>query len=115
MKRDNSAVLIVVTTTVASIDDARDLADQMIAARLAACVQIDGPIESRYQWDGRQQCTPEHRLQAKSTLAAWPRLQQFIAQSHPYDEPEIIMQPAADASAGYRDWVLDQVSLDRIG
>jgi periplasmic divalent cation tolerance protein len=102
--------LVLVISTVESADDADQLAKTLVDQFLAACVQIDGPIRSCYRWAGKVECASEYRLMIKSSRAAWPKLKEKLARLHPYDEPEIIMCEIADASGGYRDWVIDQTT-----
>jgi periplasmic divalent cation tolerance protein len=102
--------LILVISTVESAADADRLARSLVDQSLAACVQIDGPIRSHYRWSGEVETATEYRLMIKSSRAAWPRLLEKLTKMHPYDEPEIIMLPVADAAAGYRNWVIDQTT-----
>ena len=95
-------------TTVASKQEAQQLASDLLAKSLAACVQIDGPIESHYHWNGKLNQDDEFRLLIKTTVGSWPKLQRYLESSHPYDEPEIILIPINDASPGYRNWVVTQ-------
>jgi periplasmic divalent cation tolerance protein len=102
--------LVLVITTVESASDAEKLAQTLLDQSLAACVQIDGPITSRYRWAGRVESANEFRLMIKTSASAWPLLKEKLAKLHPYDEPEIIMLPITDATEGYRDWVIDQTT-----
>ncbi|NND98423.1 MAG: divalent-cation tolerance protein CutA [Pirellulaceae bacterium] len=102
--------LICCTSTVATQADADRIAQQLIERSMAACVQIDGPISSHYRWQGEQHCDTEFRLTIKSSANVWPELKACLAEIHPYDEPQILMIPIADASAGYRAWVLQQTA-----
>lgn len=102
--------LIVVWTTIESTDQADQLAKTLVGESLAACVQIDGPITSHYRWAGQLQSATEYRLAIKSSMAAWSRLKERLANLHPYDEPEILMTVVDDASDGYRTWAIDQTT-----
>lgn len=42
-----------VVTTVKRLEDAEELAKGLVEERLAACVQILGPVKSVYRWKGR--------------------------------------------------------------
>jgi uncharacterized protein involved in tolerance to divalent cations len=44
----------------------------------------------------------------KTTLAAWPAVQQLIRREHAYQTPELIMMEISDASLDYHDWVIQQ-------
>ena len=43
---------IQVVTTVGSEEDARRIARELVEERLAACVQVVGPVSSTYWWEG---------------------------------------------------------------
>ncbi len=102
--------LALVMTTVASVEDADQLARSLVDQSLAACVQVDGPIISHYRWAGKVERATEFRLLIKTSQTAWPKLKEKLSKLHPYDEPEIIMLPIADVTDGYRDWVIDQTT-----
>lgn len=96
------------TTTVGSADDARRLAQGLLQARLAACVQVEAGLSSHYRWEGRDCIDEEWRLTVKT--APWRRtqLEAFLADAHPYDLPQLLWQ-WMDASAAYAAWVAEQV------
>ncbi|MGI9471070.1 MAG: divalent-cation tolerance protein CutA [Rubripirellula sp.] len=102
--------LILVISTVESAEDAASLARTLVDRGIAACVQIDGPITSHYRWQGKLHQSAEYRLMIKTTSDRWPDLKLDLDQMHPYDEPEIILLPIAEASTGYRDWVVSQTA-----
>ena len=52
-KTSGSEPLLMICTTVAQLEEAQRIAQQLIENRWAACVQIDGPIESWYRWEGQ--------------------------------------------------------------
>ncbi len=41
-----------IVTTTGKQEEARRIADALVEQRLAGCVQIVGPIESLYRWEG---------------------------------------------------------------
>lgn len=106
----DSGGVVFVMTTVESRADANVLSRSLVDRSLAACVQVDGPITSHYQWAGKTHQAEEYRLMIKTSASAWPKLKQQLAKLHPYDEPEIIMIPVADVTDGYRDWVVEQTT-----
>lgn len=101
--------ILAVTTTVASLGDARRLAGAVVQARLAACVQLDAIEASIYRWQGQVCDEPEVRLTMKTVPAALDRLQAFLAQHHPYDLPQFTAVETT-ASAAYARWVRSEVS-----
>ncbi len=102
--------LAMVITTVESAQDADTLAKALLDQSLAACVQISGPITSHYRWSGKLQQTNEYRVTIKTTAPAWPALKDRLVKIHPYEEPQIVLVEIADATEGYRDWVVDQTT-----
>ncbi|HYD84274.1 MAG TPA: divalent cation tolerance protein CutA, partial [Opitutus sp.] len=80
--------LFIAWTTVAQRTDADTLAAGAIAAGLAACVQIDGPIVSHYRWNGKAERAEEFRLTFKFLAEHAAALERHIHERHPYDTPE---------------------------
>ena len=103
--------LIEVTTTCGCQESARDLARKLVDERLAACVQITGPIESVFRWEGQVRCDQEWVCRAKSLAPLAQRLIEFISNHHAYDVPEILIQPVATCSDNYASWVCSEVRL----
>ena len=100
--------ILSVTTTVGSAADAQALAREIIAQRLAACVQVEEGVTSFFRWKGRQREEPEVRLVIKTTPEQRAPLETFLGQHHPYEVPQFL-GAAEQASAGYAQWVREQV------
>lgn len=94
-----------VVTTTATKQDAERIAAAVLERRLAACVQIAGPISSSYWWQGALETGEEWWCVMKSRGDLFPELERAIRTVHPYEEPEILAIPVADGSAGYLDWL----------
>lgn len=101
--------LVVCFSTVSTIEQAQQLASQLIERCVAACVQIDGPIQSYYQWEGKPCCEPEYRLIIKSSSDAAAKLQETLRELHPYEVPQIVLLESVAASREYAAWVCEQV------
>ncbi|HET9199176.1 MAG TPA: divalent-cation tolerance protein CutA [Solirubrobacterales bacterium] len=100
-----------VLTTVGSEEEAGRIARLLVERRLAACVQVVGPIVSRYRWRGAVEEEREWQLLAKTTRAAYEPVEAAIREVHSYDEPEIVAVPIVAGSAGYLAWIGENVSL----
>ena len=87
---------------------AERLADELVAARLAACVNILAPCRSVYEWKGAMQHDEEHPLLVKTTTERYPALEAAIRAGHPYELPEIIAVPVERGLPAYLDWVAAQ-------
>lgn len=97
-----------VATTVDSADAAQALAAGIVEQRLAACVQIDGPILSTYRWQGKVTTDEEWRLTCKTTPDRYTELAQWITDHHSYDVPEILATPVFAGHEPYIRWVRDE-------
>jgi periplasmic divalent cation tolerance protein len=104
--------LLIATTTVATREQADDLAQTLVAQRLAACVQIDGPITSHYIWNDQCEHATEWRLTIKTRLSIADKLQQRVLQSHPYDVPQWASVVCDGVASDYWDWVQQSVPAD---
>jgi periplasmic divalent cation tolerance protein len=96
---------IVVLSTVPDIDIGREIARGILEKRLAACVNVSGPLESLYWWEGEIQQEPEHLLIFKTREELFPLLEEAVRSLHPYDVPELIALPIGQGSSAYLDWI----------
>ncbi|MGB2905609.1 MAG: divalent-cation tolerance protein CutA [Candidatus Aminicenantaceae bacterium] len=96
---------IVVLSTVPDIATGRKIARGILEERLAACVNISGPLESLYWWEGKIQQDQEHLLVIKTRTELFPRLEEAVQGLHPYDVPEIIALPIEQGSSSYLEWI----------
>ncbi|MEA2702709.1 MAG: periplasmic divalent cation tolerance protein [Actinomycetota bacterium] len=94
-----------VVTTTASREEADAISLALVEARLAACVQVVGPIESRYRWDGGVEVAQEWLCLAKTTGSRYPQMEATIRELHSYDVPEIVAVPVVMGSEPYLRWV----------
>jgi len=103
---------IQVATTTAEKQHAEALAQAVLERRLGACVQLSGPIESRYWWNNRIEAAAEWMLIIKTRRDLYKPLEKLLLELHPYDQPEIIATPIVEMSAGYLKWLNEQVRDD---
>lgn len=103
---------IQVVTTTAEKKDAETLAAAILERRLGACVQLSGPIESRYWWNNRIESASEWTVTVKTCRDLYKPLERLVLELHPYDQPEIIATPIVEVSAGYLKWLNEQVKDD---
>ena len=97
-----------VTTTVATPDDARRLAQAVLQQRLAACVQVE-PITSHYRWQGTLHEEAEWRVLCKTVPASVPALLAMLRAQHPYQLPQLVVLPL-QATQDYADWVRQELA-----
>ena len=96
---------IVVFMTAANGEEATRLADMLVGAHLAACVQILPEMESVYRWQGKIERQAEILILAKTTKAKFAELEREVRALHSYETPEIIAVPIVAGSAPYLEWL----------
>ncbi len=99
------AGIMQVVTTTGSQADAERIGRALVERRLAACVQIDGPINSIYRWQEAIESGQEWRLTIKSLSSIFPRLEAAIRELHPYQTAEILATEVVAVSEAYRQWL----------
>lgn len=96
---------IQIVTTVEMAADGERIATALLAARLAACVQIVGPITSHYWWQGKMEQASEYQCLIKSRRDLFGAVEAAIVALHPYQTPEILATPVVAGGAGYLAWL----------
>lgn len=86
------------------------IAADLLDRRLAACIQLVGPVRSHYRWEGGRQCDDEWLCLAKTRAALTDDATTAIAALHPYDEPEVIATPIVGGSPGYLAWIVAETT-----
>ena len=102
---------IVVFMTAASGEEAERIAEMLVEARLAACVQILPEMKSVYRWQGKIERQPEVLLIAKTTRSKFPELERRVRASHSFEIPEIVALPVVAGSAPYLQWLLSVTNV----
>jgi periplasmic divalent cation tolerance protein len=98
-----------VLTTVGSEEEARRICDTLVEHRLAACVQVAGPVSSTYRWRGEIEREREWQCLAKTEAGRYEEVEAAIRREHSYEEPEIVAIPVLAGSRGYLAWISENV------
>ena len=101
--------VVTVTALFASEDEARTIGRTVVEERLAACVNIGGPVHSIYHWQGDIEEADEVAASFKTTAAMADILIARIAGLHSYDVPCIFAEPVEKLLASYAEWVEENV------
>jgi periplasmic divalent cation tolerance protein len=109
------ADFIQVTTAVDNAEDAATIASALVSQRLAACVQIVGPIQSTYWWENDVQVSDEWLCIVKSRADLFEELSAVVHQVHPYDVPELVATPVVAGGKAYLDWLQGELKPARAG
>jgi periplasmic divalent cation tolerance protein len=103
--------LVEIRTTFGSRAAATACAERIVADRLAACVQVDGPLASIYAWRGAVETAEEWRCTCKTTGARRDACVAGILAGHEYETPQVTIVPM-EATAAYAAWVRECVAAD---
>ncbi len=102
-----------VFSTVDDAATARRLADGVVDAGLAACVNILPPVTSVFRWEpdtgdagaAEVQAEDEVVMIIKTSAAAYPELETHLRREHPYDLPEIVAVPLERGLPEFLQWI----------
>jgi len=100
-------------TTAGSRDQARHLAHELVSRRLAACVNVVGPMTSVYRWKGKVDSAEEFMLLIKTTAAEFAAIRDALLELHTYELPELLQLQIETGLAEYLDWIGDSVGEDQ--
>ncbi|MCS6770881.1 MAG: divalent-cation tolerance protein CutA [Kiritimatiellae bacterium] len=107
---DRSGDVVLGYVTVPDHETARRLAQTLVAERLVACVNILGPIESIYWWEGAVETSREIAMLVKTRGALQDRLVARIRELHPYQIPCVLVVPVLGGHGPFLRWICDETS-----
>lgn len=99
-----------VSISTANADEAAAVATALLDARLAACVQVVGPVESRYWWQGARDQATEWLCLVKTRTSLLESVVSTVREVHSYDTPEIIAVPIIGGDPAYLAWLAAEAS-----
>jgi periplasmic divalent cation tolerance protein len=99
-----------VTTTWPDQAAASRAAATLVTERLAACAQVQGPVQSTYAWKGGIEQAEEWYCHLKTTTERLAAIQGRIRELHPYEVPEVIALPIAGGDERYLEWIRGEVA-----
>ena len=94
-----------VLCTVPDQASGENIAAELVAARLAACVNLVPGMVSIYRWQGETHKDAERLLLIKTRAECLQELEAAIKKAHPYELPEIIALPIEQGLEGYLRWI----------
>ncbi len=86
-------------------EEADRMSRDLVSKRLAACVNVVPRVTSYFWWEDEVQADDEALLVVKTTEARFDELLAYVRENHPYELPEVIAMPLANAFGDYVDWV----------
>jgi len=94
-----------VITTTETKEDAEKIANVLVQKRLAACVQVIGPITSVYWWKEEIEKATEWLCVIKTRKDLYEKIEMAIRHNHPYETPEVLAVPVLEGSKSYLSWL----------
>jgi periplasmic divalent cation tolerance protein len=98
-----------VSTTTAKKHDAECISEALVKKRLAACVQIIGPVKSIYWWNHAVETGEEWLCLVKTKKSLIRKVETEISALHPYDVPEFVVTPILSGSDSYLKWLNSEI------
>jgi periplasmic divalent cation tolerance protein len=98
------AEFCLVLVTVPDTDLAKTIAQSLLEAKLAACINFF-PIQSMYIWQNEIQSDAEYQLLIKTRTPLLEALQARVQTLHSYEVPEFLVLPIATGSPSYLEWL----------
>jgi periplasmic divalent cation tolerance protein len=97
--------ILVLTTMPNDEPGTAELARVLIEERLAACVNVHGPMTSTYRWKGQVERDAERQVVIKTSRDRLEPLRERLHELHPYELPEFVVIDITGGSDAYLDWV----------
>jgi len=89
---------------------ARRVAEALVSAGLAACVNVHGPMISVYEWQGKLESGPEFAAFIKTRRALVDAVIETARPLHPYSVPCFLVLPIDGGNADYLAWARDRTN-----
>ena len=103
--------VVVILTNLPDREAALRLARELVARRLAACVNVLAECRSIYRWKGEIENAGEVPVLIKTRAERYAEIEAAIRQLHPYELPEIVAVPVGRGLEEYLQWVADETSV----
>ena len=98
---------ILILSTAPDEKTAKSIANELVDASLAACVNIIPGIRSIYKWQGETIEDSEYILFIKSILENEGKIFERVKAIHPYEVPELIRLSVDGGEETYLNWLTE--------
>ena len=85
------------------------IANDLVKSKIIACVNIS-KIDSVYSWNGKIQNSSEYIAIFKTVTKNKSKLKKIIAETHPYDVPEIAEIDITSINKSYLNWLIESTN-----
>jgi len=105
--------ILLALSTFPDAETARQISNQLVTERFAACANMLPSVESIYRWKGQIESGSETLVLFKLSEDRQSAFQDKLRSLHPYDVPEIIFVPVAGGLPEYLQWVSEHCGQAR--
>jgi periplasmic divalent cation tolerance protein len=97
----------IVMVTAGSEEQASAIARVLVGERLAACVNIVGPIRSIYRWHDAIEDEREYLMLVKTRADLYAKVERRVKDLHGYEVPEVLALSPRAGSSPYLQWLME--------
>ena len=106
----NEDRVVLIYTSFPGLDDAKRVGEALVAARLAACVNMFPGMISIFEWQGAREEAGEVAMIIKTRRSLAEAMMEETRRLHPYELPALLVLPAEGGSADYCAWIMAQTA-----
>ena len=99
---------VLIYTTFPTLEDAKRVGEALVAARLAACVNMFPGMISIFEWKGAREEASEVAMIVKTRSALAEQAMAEVKRLHPYELPALLLLPTEGGSPEYCGWIVGQ-------
>jgi periplasmic divalent cation tolerance protein len=107
----NDSEFVFVYSTFPDLASAETISKALVEGRLAACVNIHGPMKSVYEWKGKSESGSEFATFIKTRRALTGEVIAAARPLHPYSVPCFLVLPIEGGNDDYLAWARRQTKL----
>jgi periplasmic divalent cation tolerance protein len=104
----NSDRPVLIYTTFPSLEDAKRVGKALVAARLAACVNVFPGMLAIFEWETASETAEEVAMIIKTRAALTDAVMAETKRLHPYELPALLVLPTEGGSAEYCAWIVSE-------
>ncbi|MGI9627221.1 MAG: divalent-cation tolerance protein CutA [Longimicrobiales bacterium] len=105
MATDSPPTVLTILSTAPDAGVGERIVRKLLDEGLIACGNIVPGVVSLYRWEGEVRRDAEVLIVMKSVERLIPALLERATELHPYDVPELLVQPVRTGAAPYLEWV----------
>ncbi|MCH9610680.1 MAG: Divalent-cation tolerance protein CutA [Chlamydiales bacterium] len=91
--------------TCGGLDEARQIARELVEMRLVACASVVPWVESIFLWNDQLDTCQESKVIFKTRKELFEKVKEEILSRAKYEVPEILALPIVDGHKEYLEWV----------